>query len=184
MMNWRALLPVLIATDLVTLREVLTCHAGTVDPFFKDRVGQGARDENAEIRVDNLALCVLGGIQPDRLAQIKDLTSDGLLQRYLLIAVQAPLRGDENYPAAVAEGGYAKLIQRAHQALPRTYNFNPDAAEVRRRVIDRLHNLEQLQGFAAALVGAIGELIRFSKPPRWSSQPKIGDGFRLWGDGG
>ena len=34
--------------------------------FLKDRVGRGKHDADAEIRVENLALCVLGGIQPDR----------------------------------------------------------------------------------------------------------------------
>ena len=134
----------------------LTCWNG--GPFLKDRVGQGARDENAEIRVDNGALCILGGIQPDRLAQLKDLTSDGLLQRYLLIGVQAPARGDEDYPSAAAEQAYANLIQSIHGAVARTYTLSPDAVEVRRRVLDRLHDLEQSQGFAAALIGAIGKM--------------------------
>jgi hypothetical protein len=134
----------------------LTCWNG--GPFLKDRVGQGARDENAEIRVDNAALCILGGIQPDRLAQLKDLTSDGLLQRYLLIGVQSPARGDEDYPSAAAEQAYANLIQSIHGAVAKTYTLSPDAVEVRRRVLDRLHDLEQSQGFAAALIGAIGKM--------------------------
>ena len=44
----------------------LSCWNGGT--FLKDRVGKGTRDLNAEIRVDNLALSILGGIQPDRLA--------------------------------------------------------------------------------------------------------------------
>lgn len=134
----------------------LSCWNG--GPFLKDRVGQGARDENAEIRVENLALGVLGGIQPDRLAQIKDLTSDGLLQRYFLVAMRSPVRGDEYHPVNTAESDYAKLIQNLHLAPPRQYGFGPEAAVVRRRVLDRLFSLEQLQGFPDALIGAIGKM--------------------------
>jgi Protein of unknown function (DUF3987) len=134
----------------------LSCWNG--GPYLKDRVGQGVRDENAEIRIDNLALCILGGVQPDRLAQIKDLTSDGLLQRYLLVAMRAPVRGDENYPVAAAEGNYAKLVQNLHQAPPRHYAFSAEAGAVRTRVLDRLFNLEQLQGFPDALIGAVGKM--------------------------
>jgi hypothetical protein len=72
-------------------------------PFLKDRVGQGARDEHAEIRVDNLALSVLGGIQPDRLAALRDLTSDGLLQRYLAVLMRAPERVDEKHHVLAAD---------------------------------------------------------------------------------
>src|SRR5262245_7335520 len=50
----------------------LTSWTGGI--FLKDRVGKGKNDPDAEILVDNLALCILGGIQPDRLAQLGDLT--------------------------------------------------------------------------------------------------------------
>ena len=134
----------------------LSCWNG--GPYLKDRVGQGARDENAEIRVENLALGVLGGIQPDRLAQIKDLTSDGLLQRYFLVAMRSPVRGDEYHSVNTAENEYAKLVQNLHLAPPRQYEFGLEAAVVRRRVLDRLFWLEQLQGFPDALIGAIGKM--------------------------
>jgi hypothetical protein len=127
--------------------------------FLKDRVGQGARDDGAEIRVDNLALGVLGGIQPDRLAALRDLTSDGLLQRFLPVLMRAPERGDESYPVSAAENDYAKLIgmvQGTHP--PIRYKFAPDAALVRRGVLDRLFSLEQVDGFPSALIGAIGKL--------------------------
>ena len=37
--------------------------------FLKDRVGKGKNDPDAEVRVENLALGILGGIQPDRLTK-------------------------------------------------------------------------------------------------------------------
>ena len=82
--------------------------AGTVDPYLKDRVGKGNRDPDAEIRVDNLALCILGGIQPDRLAKFRDLTSDGLLQRFLPVLMAPAERGDEYHPVAASRGTTTK----------------------------------------------------------------------------
>jgi hypothetical protein len=135
----------------------LSCWNGGL--FLRDRIGQGTRDDHAEIRVDNLALSVLGGIQPDKLAAIRDLTSDGLLQRFLPVLMRAPKRGDESYPVSAAENNYAKLIEMVQGAYPPIrYRFAPDAASVRRGVLDQLFSLEQVEGFSSALIGAIGKL--------------------------
>src|SRR5262249_27912837 len=51
------------------------------------------------------------------------------------------------------------LINRIQGAMPpRSYQFASDAMEVRTRVLDRLYELEQLDGFSSSLVGAIGKL--------------------------
>src|SRR5262249_14375951 len=126
--------------------------------FIKDRVGQGARDPYAEIRVENLALGLLGGIQPDRLSAIRDLTSDGLLQRILPVLMQAAERGDQSHPITAAEDAYEKLIQLVHCASPWSYQFDTNALNVRDRLLDHLYDLEQLDGLSAPLVGAIGKL--------------------------
>ena len=126
-------------------------------PYLKDRVGQGVRDENAEIRVENLALCILGGIQPDRLAELRDLTSDGMLQRFLVVLMAPAKRGNQKYPVATEEGLYEKLVQSVHAAPPGNYHFAIDAEPVLNRVLDQLYELEQVQGFPAALIGAIGK---------------------------
>jgi hypothetical protein len=97
----------------------LTCFNG--GPYLKDRVGQGARDDNAEIRVENLALSTLGGVQPSRLAATtRDLTSDGLLQRYLFVNMRAALRGNRKHPVAAEEVAFAKLVRSVYSALPST----------------------------------------------------------------
>jgi hypothetical protein len=131
-----------------TWKHTSACWNG--GPYLKDRVGQGAHDYQAPSFPRGFPHC--------RLAQIKDLTSDGLLQRYLLVAMRTPVRGDENYPVAGAEGNYAKLIQNLHQAPSLHYAFSAKAAVVRTRVLDRLFNLEQLQGFPDALIGAVGKM--------------------------
>ncbi len=127
-------------------------------PYTQDRVGRGKSDADAEIRVDNLALCILGGIQPDRLERLGDLTSDGLLQRFLPVLMKGAERGDEYYPVAGAEAEYEKLIKSINDASPQNYHFADAALEVRDRVIDYLHKLEKVDGFSSALIGAIGKL--------------------------
>jgi hypothetical protein len=98
--------------------------------FLKDRVGKGKHDLDAEIRVDNLALCILGGIQPDRLASLQDLTSDGLLQRFSSPVLMRPAeRGDENYPVAQAEDDYARLIKSISELPSQKYHFQDDESE-------------------------------------------------------
>lgn len=134
----------------------LSCWNG--GPYLKDRVGKGTRDQDAEIRVDNLALCILGGIQPDKLANFRDLTSDGLLQRFLVVLMAPAERGDEYHPVALEEADYEKLVRSINDAPPEGYHFADDALEVRDRVLDDLHKLEMVDGFPPALIGAIGKL--------------------------
>jgi hypothetical protein len=134
----------------------LQCWNG--DTYVKDRVGKGANDPEAEICVDNLALCVLGGIQPDKLEKMPDLTSDGLLQRFLPILMRPAERGDEYHPLAAVEADYEKLIKSINDAPPQNHHFADEALEVRDRVNDYLHELEKVDGFSSALIGAIGKL--------------------------
>ena len=78
--------------------------------FLKDRVGNGKHDADAEIRVDNLALCILGGVQPDRLGKLGDLTSDGLLQRFLIVLMKAAELADPYHSVSAVEAEYEQLI--------------------------------------------------------------------------
>jgi len=134
----------------------LNCWNG--GPFQKDRVARGSHDPAAEIHVDNLALSILGGIQPDRLARLRDLTSDGLLQRFLPVLMAPAGRGNEYHSVAAAEADYENLLKSINGAPQQNYHFSDDALEVRDRVIDYLHKLEKVDGFSTALVGAIGKL--------------------------
>ena len=126
--------------------------------FLKDRVGKGKTDIDAEIHVDNLALCILGGIEPDRLIKLGDLTSDGLLQRFLTVLMKSAELGDPDYPVAGAEAEYEKLIKSINALPARNYHFADEASEVRDDVLRHLHKLEQVDGFSPSLIGAIGKL--------------------------
>jgi hypothetical protein len=126
--------------------------------FTKDRVGNGSQDADAEICVDNLALGILGGIQPDLLGKLGDLTSDGLLQRFLIVLMKRAERGNQDHPLTEIEAEYEKLIRSINGAPAQNYHFADDALEVRDRVLDYLHLLELVDGFPTSLIGAIGKL--------------------------
>ena len=53
---------------------------------------------------------------------------------------------------------YGHLVQSVQSASPCTYTFASDAEHVRKRVLDRLYELEQVEGFASALIGAVGKI--------------------------
>jgi hypothetical protein len=67
--------------------------------------------------VENLAVSVLGGIQPDKLRKIgTDLLSDGLLQRFATILIRRLGRGDDFVPDTVEKarlGAIASAISNA-----------------------------------------------------------------------
>ena len=89
---------------------------GTAAPSSRIEWGRES-SPNAEIRVDNLALSILGGIQPDRLMKLGDLTSDGLLQRFLAVLMKPAKLGDPEYRVEVVEAEYEKLV-KSISALP------------------------------------------------------------------
>jgi hypothetical protein len=126
--------------------------------FLKDRVGKGKGDPDAEVRVENLALCILGGIQPDRLTKLGDLTSDGLLQRFLTVLMKSAKLGDPDYRVAGAEAEYEKLIRSINDLAAQNYHFADEAFEIRDDVLGHLHKLELVDGFPPSLIGAIGKL--------------------------
>jgi hypothetical protein len=134
----------------------LSCWNGGT--FTKDRVGNGSQDADAEICVDNLALGILGGIQPDLLGKLGDLTSDGLLQRFLIVLMKRAERGNQDYPLTEIEAEYEKLIRSINGSPAQNYHFADDALKVRDRVLDYLHMLELVDGFPTSLIGAIGKL--------------------------
>src|SRR5215475_11755875 len=53
-------------------------------PYTYDRKSSG------EILVPNDSLSIIGGIQPQRMDELHHLTSDGLLQRFLITLMRAP----------------------------------------------------------------------------------------------
>jgi hypothetical protein len=126
--------------------------------YLKDRVGKGASDPDAELRVENLGLTILGAIQPDRLGKLTDLTDDGLLQRFLVVLMNTAERGDEMITVQQEKADYDALITAVCNMQPTTFAFDPAAEPVRKRALDRLYELGRADGISNALRGAIGKM--------------------------
>jgi hypothetical protein len=126
--------------------------------FTKDRVGKGKEDADAEIFVDNLALSILGGIQPDLLTKLGDLTADGLLQRFLPSLMMAPRLGNLYARVVTAEDDYERAIRSINAAPPISFQLDEDAFPVRDDLMQYLHELEMVDGFSASLLAAVGKL--------------------------
>lgn len=77
-------------------------------PYVVNRVGRGAS------MIENLSVCMLGGIQPDPIRRLAaEAHDDGLLQRLFPIVV-APASVGVDEPAPPVSSRYAALIERLH----------------------------------------------------------------------
>ncbi|MCA3627251.1 MAG: DUF3987 domain-containing protein [Methylobacterium sp.] len=113
-------------------------------PFMVDRVARGT------ISVANLSVSIIGGIQPDRLAELQGLQSDGLLQRFVPVFV-GPGRVADDRP--VPPDGFAAMVEQAASLAPMDFTFDDDALAVAARFRQRTHDLQAaaetaLPGFA------------------------------------
>jgi hypothetical protein len=128
-------------------------------PYNVDRINRG------EIHVGNLSVSLIGGIQPDRLAELHGLTSDGLLQRFAPTMMRAAAR-----PRDIDNGDdrlkYENLIASLIRAPHRRMHFTDDALAAMKELQDRLFDIEQasgglargFQGFVGKLQGLAGRL--------------------------
>jgi hypothetical protein len=122
--------------------------------YHVDRVGRG------ENFIENLSVSILGGIQPDRLAELQGLTSDGLLQRFLpVMQAEASFTLDE--PADVHP--YWELIRRLVSLPPQRLSMTETAS---RKITDLRRHLFSLEkasgGIARGFQSFIGKLAGYS----------------------
>jgi hypothetical protein len=128
-------------------------------PYTYDRITRG------EIYIGNLSVSMIGGIQPARLAELRGLTSDGLLQRFLPVMMRASTRPQD---CACGDGldHFHQLMRRLIAARRQHLFFTDDALAVMADLRDYLHDLEQaaagladgLQAFIGKLAGIAGRL--------------------------
>jgi len=109
----------------------LQAHNG--GPYTVDRIKRG------EIYVENLSTSILGGIQPERLKAIANLTSDGLLQRFLPVMMnEAPYAKDQ----PIKDEAYGNLIHAMMKATASRIEMADDALANMDRLRLHLHDLE------------------------------------------
>jgi Protein of unknown function (DUF3987) len=123
-----------------------------------DRINRG------EIFVNNLSVTMMGGIRPKRLAELKGLTSDGLLQRFLP-NVMGATKLPQDVPCDNAP--FHNLLRRLIEHDPRTiFIVSDDALCIMEKLRVYLFDLEQnagglaegFQSFVGKLGGVAGNL--------------------------
>lgn len=128
-------------------------------PYTVDRINRGT------LFIRNLHLVVFGGIQPERLRALGNLTDDGLLQRACVIVLRSMQSGSGD-AAGRHVGHYEALIESlARVEGDRVIGLGRDARAVRDRVKRRVAELrgndalgQGFRAFVDKLVGVWGRL--------------------------
>jgi hypothetical protein len=128
-------------------------------PHSIDRIKRG------ELHVRNLSVSILGCIQPQRLAEIQGLTSDGLLQRYVPVMMSTASFPQDCACADEAEA-YSRLVRELIFAKPARLIMDDAALKIMDELRRYLFDIEQTSGglsegfqsFVGKLQGIAGTL--------------------------
>ena len=117
-----------------------------------DRVIRGT------LSIANLLATVCGGIQPDRLRTLGDITDDGLWQRLIAIIVAASKLGQDR-PPGTAEEEYNRMVVRLITFTgPRVYRLSEEAHAIREHVQHYIHRLEMAEVLGTRFTGFVGKM--------------------------
>jgi len=128
-------------------------------PYSVDRVKSG------ETFIENLSTSIVGGIQPARLAGIHGLTTDGLLQRFLVTLMRAP-QPVQDIDCTAATRAYKALVWELISLPPQQLRLTDGAIDAMAALQAHLFKLEQVgealaegfEGFVGKLAGHAGSL--------------------------
>jgi hypothetical protein len=116
------------------------------------------RVKSGEIFVPNLSLSIIGGIQPSRMTQLRDLTSDGLLQRFSIVLMQAP-KLPQDIDCTEVTNAYTALVYELISLRPQRLYLTDSAVDAMADLQRHLHNLAQVgEALTEAFEGHIGKL--------------------------
>lgn len=110
-----------------------------------------------ETVLSNFSVSFLGAVQPDRLAELGNLTSDGLLQRFMPVMLGKPTLPEEIETEATAEE-YARVLSYLAELQPARILSSADAHEVVREFQAQIHEYEQSGIFSKGMTGFLGKL--------------------------
>ena len=120
--------------------------------YAVDRISRG------ELYIENLSVSIIGGIQPERLAELHGLTSDGLLQRFLPV-MMGPATFPVDEPPSRAGDQFRRLCLQLIRAQPAPQILSDEALPVFAEMRLHIHELEQVGGsFAKGFEGFLGKL--------------------------
>jgi hypothetical protein len=146
-------------------------------PFTVDRVSR------ADVRINNLSVSIVGGVQPSRLDELHGLTSDGLLQRFLPVLISNSSFPKDCAVTSEAEK-YSKLLHRLAALEPKKLFLADDAVTAMTDLRQYLHDLELaspgiadgFQSFVGKLPGVAGNLsliLALADGPEYSPWAKV-----------
>lgn len=127
------------------------------------------------VPVENLSASIIGGVQPERLRELGNLTSDGLLQRFLPVWMAKPVLDSNQFPPDTVRGWEEQVgALLAFEAF--SIELSPEAQAERERVSEILFELGQVESESTAWQGFVGKL-----PGIWGSLALIL--HAMWGYG-
>jgi hypothetical protein len=116
------------------------------------------------IPVENFSVSIIGGIQPERLRELGNLTADGLLQRFLPVWMAKPVL-DSNMFNSGAWRSWEEAVQSLLEYGAFSTHLTAEAQNERERISQSLFTLGQIesegtgwQGFVGKLYGVWGSL--------------------------
>jgi len=122
--------------------------------YLVDRIARG------DLRVKNLSVSLIGGIQPKRLAELHGLASDGLLQRFIPVILAAPAFPQD---APSADREFRLLVRRLLTQEPLKLAMDEAALNEMEALRHHLHDLEQASaGLADGFPAFVGKLTGYA----------------------
>jgi hypothetical protein len=120
-------------------------------PRTVDRLGRG------ETFIQNLCVSFVGGVQPDRLMELGNLTSDGLLQRFLPVMMRKAARSQE-VESDKPKKDYEVLIHELIRCKPHGLMMDQGALAAAAEFQDYVYDLEHMEGLGKGFCGFSGKL--------------------------
>jgi hypothetical protein len=104
------------------------------------------------LHVPNWSASIVGGIQPDRMRKlVKDLSEDGLLQRFIPVFGSGPGMGVDKPANEAADKHYRDTLQALAIRRQAKITLSPEAQDVRERLIRRIETLLKHPNILGAL---------------------------------
>jgi hypothetical protein len=110
------------------------------------------------VAVNNLLMTICGGIQPDKLASFKDLTDDGLWQRFIPIIVQQCELGTDESDGAMVDAYTTRLQAMVDVSHGDIASMSNAAHDVRAHVERELFELERAEPLGGRFASFTGKL--------------------------
>jgi len=120
-------------------------------PRTVDRLSRG------ETFIQNLCVAFVGGIQPDRLKELGNLASDGMLQRFLPVMMRRANRSKE-VESDKPKKDYEVLINELIRVTPARLMMDEGALKAADEFRDYIYELENMDGLGKNLCGFAGKL--------------------------